>query len=64
MANKLTIKERLRKKTCKELSAIYVRMHGVDLLRGTKTERIIVLASSLRSRKTWDIIVGNNERYI
>ena len=56
---KLSIKDRLMKKTNAELSAIYMRITSVDLLRGTKRERVNTLYSLLKSNENWQIISNN-----
>lgn len=53
------IKDRLRRKTTSELSAIYVRITGVDLLRGCKAERVNTLYSLVTARKDWDAIINS-----
>jgi len=50
---KQTMKERLEAKTVQELKAIYVRLNGKDLLRGSKQEMVNTLLSNLNTRKVW-----------
>lgn len=59
MKNKPSIKERLMKKTCAQLSAIYVRITGVNLLRGRKRERVNTLYSLLKASEDWKFISGS-----
>ena len=53
---KKSIKERLEKKSIKELKVIYIRLNGIDLLRGSKAEMINTLYSNLTARSNWQII--------
>lgn len=53
---KLTIKQRLLQKSNAELSRIYIRLTGKDLLRGRKIERVQTLYSLLKAKKDWEII--------
>lgn len=58
MKQKESIKERLSRKSIRELKAIYVRRYGHDLLRGSKAEMVHTLATSLDSRRFWNAIIG------
>lgn len=59
MIEKEHMKIRLHRKTVKELKAIYIRIAGHDLLRGTKPEMVNVLYSLLTARRYWAAISGS-----